>query len=328
MTVDASAYPELFRLLQPVSCIHFTRPGDPPSLSPRCSYDDRITNDMLRTTRELVKGRFIGGNIGYVFADDLEMYANTFCKPLDKMNDNQRLVLNIIRSCGPLTPRMLKEESGLLNKELMPVLHRLQKAFLVFEDQSDSDWERPWSLFEEEWPDLEIGPILREETTCRVIERFLHAHVFATLKELRDWSQLPARFLKAIMQQLLESERIRSVNIEDLGNGFMLPEDEQLEAPKLPPSVFMLHKADPLVKAHTTELKALFGKMETLQYLLIDGEFKGAVLGHWRIGPHDVDDVCLLLPENECADRKEEIISVIKKTYHAPNSQIVLYCGR
>ena len=54
-----------------------------------------------------------------------------------------------------------------------------------------------------------------------------------------------------------------------------------------------MHRADPLVKSHSSELKDRFGGEEVLQYLLIDGEFAGAVLGHWRIGPRDVDDILL-----------------------------------
>ena len=71
----------------------------------------------------------------------------------------------------------------------------------------------------------------------------------------------------------------------------MRSQDTSLEPYELPPSVFMLHRSDFLTKSHTSELKRRFGGQEVLQYLLIDGMFGGAVLGHWRIGPHDVDDI-------------------------------------
>jgi hypothetical protein len=34
-----------------------------------------------------------------------------------------------------LTIQQIKEDTGLLVKEITPVLHRLQEAFLVYEDQ-------------------------------------------------------------------------------------------------------------------------------------------------------------------------------------------------
>jgi hypothetical protein len=36
---------------------------------------------------------------------------------------------------GGLTPQQIKEETGLLNQEIMPALHRLQEAFVVYEDR-------------------------------------------------------------------------------------------------------------------------------------------------------------------------------------------------
>ena len=67
--------------------------------------------------------------------------------------------------------------------------------------------------------------------------------------------------------------------------------------------------------------------METLQYLLIDGELRGAVLGHRRIGPHDVDDVDIRLPCQERRERREEVLSVISPVYASPHSTILRYCG-
>ena len=75
---SADSYLDLFRLLQPVSPVAFTRPGDPPRLMPRTRFDDGAEADRLRAQRRLVKGRFLGGNIGYVLAEDLALYARHF----------------------------------------------------------------------------------------------------------------------------------------------------------------------------------------------------------------------------------------------------------
>ncbi len=44
-------YAALFRLLQPVSPVYFTRPGDPPSLVHRTAFDDRDVSSGWRETR-------------------------------------------------------------------------------------------------------------------------------------------------------------------------------------------------------------------------------------------------------------------------------------
>ena len=77
-------YEELFRLLQPVSTVYYTRPGDPPRLVGRTEFDDGKVTDRLRSKRVIVKGRFLGGNLGYVLAADLTDYANAFVKPLPR----------------------------------------------------------------------------------------------------------------------------------------------------------------------------------------------------------------------------------------------------
>ena len=324
---DENVYLDLFRRLQPVSTIYNTIPGAPPSLGPRTTFDDKKLTDRLRGSRTLIKGRFLGGGIGYVLAEDLHIYANAFRKPLTGFNERQRLVLDALDSCGPLAPRLIKEETGLLNKEIMPALHRMQTGFLVFEDQSDSDWERPWSLFEEEWPEVILAEDQRITASIEVLTRFLRANVFATFEQIKDWSRFSVSLLKTLMTQMQDDGLVSCLVVEGLGEGYILAEDQSLPAVDERPSAFMLHKSDPLVKAHASELKRLFGRRETLQYLLLDGELKGAVLGHWRIGPHDVDDISVLLPSRECKRRREEILSAVSQVYSPPRSRILKYCS-
>jgi hypothetical protein len=133
--------------------------------------------------------------------------------------------------------------------------------------------------------------------------------------------------LKTVTAQMLAQGLIAEVSVDELGAGYVLREEQALPAADAAESVLMLHKADPLVKAHATELKATFGHVETLQYMLVDGEFKGAVAGHWRIGPHDVDDVVMLLDDQECARRRQAALSAVARVYSPPRSRVLKYCG-
>lgn len=89
----------------------------------------------------------------------------------------------------------------------------------------------------------------------------------------------------------------------------------------------MLHKSDYLVRSHASQLKEQFAKLEVLQYLLIDGVFAGAVCGHWRIGPHDVEDIAVDLPEADRRARQEQIIEAVAQEYHPPRSAIRRFDG-
>lgn len=261
-------YVPLFRSLQPVSPIYFTVPGSPPSLSFRTKFNDAAEADKLRSNRTIIKGRFLGGSIGYVLAEDLALYANAFRKSLPKMNEIQQAALDIVGTSSGITPRLIKKESGLLNKQIMPALHRLQESFLVYEDQTDESWERGWYDFAAEWPDIEISDELRPNAIAEVAARFIRSHVFATFEQIHDWSQLPPKDLKTALKGLESENRICPLTVEGLGEGWISAGEEFPNTSPLPASVFMLHKADFLVRSHASELKRRFGGHETLQYLL------------------------------------------------------------
>jgi winged helix DNA-binding protein len=322
-------YVALFRSLQPVSTIAMSRPGNPPSLFPRTRFDDDVLADRMRARRDLIKGRFLGGRIGYVLADDLELYANAFRRPIPALTETQWTVLEAVRNVGPLTPRQVKAETDLLNKYIMPALHRLQKAFLVYEDQIDSDWERSWYDFGAEWPDIELDDRLCDAAVTQVLLRFFEVNVFATFEQIRDWLQLPKRSLARVVQAMEVSGATLPCTVEGLGEGWVRAQDASLRSDvEGTSSVFMLNGADALVRSHTSELKRRFGAHEVLQYLLIDGVFCGAVLGHWRIGPHDVSDILVTLRAEERMDRRDEIVSVVAAQYHPPHSRILRYDGK
>ena len=320
-------YEDLFRLLQPVSTMANARPGSPPRLIHRTRFDDSETTEIWREDRYIVKGRFLGGGIGYVLADDLELYANAFCKPIGLPNAYQHEVMEAVQSAGPLTPRQLKDETGLLNKRIMPALHRLQQAFLVYEDQVTSDWERSWYDFESEWMDIVIEEARKVPAIKEVLKRFLKAQIFATFQQFKDWSRFTVKQLNDALHALTEKGTILPQTVKDLGQGWVLPEDVSLQPQSVLPSVFMLNKADILVRSHMAEVKKRFKGLEVLQYLLIDGEFSGAVVGHWRIGPHDVDDIVLTLTPQAVQNRRDEILTSVAQGYHPPNSTICRYAG-
>ena len=162
-------YKDLFKILQPVAPIFYSYPGSPPSLIYRTVFDNEEFADELRAERKIVKGRFNGNSIGYVLASDLELYANAFSRPVTKLNATQQSVLEAIKTLGPTSARFIKEETGLLNKKIMPALHRLQEAFIVYEDQVDDSWDRAWSFFDQEWPDINISEAARQVAIMEVI---------------------------------------------------------------------------------------------------------------------------------------------------------------
>jgi hypothetical protein len=321
-------YLSLFRLMQPVSPAWFSRPGNPPELETRTSFKDSILTNKLRRDRIIVKARFLSGNVGYVFADQLRIYAAAFLHPLTRMNMIQNIVFGTVQRAGPITAAQIKEETGLLSKEIGPALQRLQRAFLVYEDQIDDDWDRAWYDFPSEWPDVDVQNIDPIEALVSVLRAFLQVHVFATIRQIADWSGLPLKKVEAASNQLADEKEVKCVCVESLGEGLVHGNVPDIGTPEKFKKVIALGKSDMLVRSHATELKQRFAGREVLQYLLIDGRLLGAVVGHWRIGPHDVDDIDIQLPKNQADERMDEILNAVASRYHPPFSQIRKYMGK
>lgn len=310
---DESEYIALYRDLQPGQNVYWNGFGDPPSLTFRADFDDMEFNRSRQADRSLLKGRFVGGNLGWIMKEDFELFACLFCKTLDKPTEKQLVLKELIEREGPLTIQQMKETTGMLVKEITPVLHRLQEAFLIYEDQYDGEWDRGWYKFSEMFPDVNVNKYTKTEALKIIIRRFAYRQVCFNAEMVRSFYKLPVKIVKEAIVSLA-SEGI----IEETENGWLLKKDiELLEKyePQIPKFVYAVHRNDFLVKSNEYLLKEKFKhpEHETLQYLLIDGEFHGAVVGHFRNGPYDLEDVILDLSAEEAAARKTEILDAVRE---------------
>ena len=63
---DEREYVTLYRDLQPGQNVYWNGFGQPPTLSFRTAFDDLAFNRQRQLKRELIKGRFAGGNLGWI----------------------------------------------------------------------------------------------------------------------------------------------------------------------------------------------------------------------------------------------------------------------
>lgn len=312
---DEQEYISLYRDLQPGLNVYWNGFGEPPVLSYRASFDDIEFNRERQRERKLVKGRFAGGNLGWIMPDDMELFIGLYYKPLTNPTLNQTMLLELIEKSGPYTIQQIKEETGLLVKEITPILHRLQEAFLIYEDQYDGEWDRGWYKFVEMFPEVNKEKYSRKEALKKVLMRFAYRFVWFDSRMAKAFYKLPEKEIKAAITELI-SEGI--LKIEE--NGYVLAADMDILADYVPVKrnfVCAFHRNDILYKAFEPQLKDWIQELtknleydhEPLQYLLIDGEFHGASVGHFRYGPYDLNDIVCDLPD--AVDRKDEIIQEI-----------------
>lgn len=316
---NEAEYCALFRQLSPVFTPYWCCPGDPPRLVFRAGFDEVAFISGLRARREVVKGRFQNGGIAYVFAEELELFASVYRKDPNRLSYDEMQLLDLLEHEGPMNIHLMKESTGLLTKQITPLLHRLQEKFLVFEDQTDCEGDRAWYLFSSEWPGLDCGRYSKEEGIRELIVRFIRANVWAGAEMIRSYYRLPVKEIKSALHSLADSgillEQELSTEDDEGLTGYILSEDKTIVSEDLVPSksVFVLHRNDFLVKSNEHWLKTKFQSedYDILQYILLDGVFQGVVLGHFKNGPFIIEDIKLNLPAGTAMARRSEIIAAV-----------------
>lgn len=322
---NEAEYLQLYRDMQPGQNVYWNGFGDPPSLAFRADFNDIEFNRRRQANRELIKGRFAGGNLGWIVPEDLELFAGLYLKPLKNPNEKQFRILELISREGPLNIQQMKEETGMLVKEITPILHRLQEAFLIYEDQYDGEWDRGWYKIEEIFPDDDFQKYTRIEALKIILQRFAFRHVLFDTAMAKSFYKLPEKEIQAAMNELLAEE-----NMVKLDGSYMLKSDFELLStytPKPQHTVYAIHRNDFLYKSNEHILKEWIKPLtnqlpydhEPLQYLLIDDEFHGASVGHFRNGPYDLNDVVCDLPDAE--NLKDEIIEVVTAVNYGKKPQ-------
>ena len=305
-------YDALYRDSQPGQNVFWTGFGDPPSLTYRATFDDIEYNRARRQERQLIKGRFQSGNLGWIIREDLELFAGLFMKPLNKPTDIQLTILSLIQREGPMNIQLMKEMTGLLVKKITPALHRLQQAFLVYEDQYDGEWDRGWYQFSEMFPNADLHKYSRHEALKIILQRFAYRHVFFDIEMAKSFYKLPAKDIKLAAATLVADGILIEVD-----EGYCLRDDLSLlqtyteEPPNL---VYAMHRNDFLVKSNEHWLKERFTHSypDTLCYLMINGEFKGIAVGKFRFTPPEIEDIILDISHEEAAARKDEILHAVR----------------
>lgn len=329
--VDEAGYDALYRDLQPGMNMYWHGFGQPPELTFRAAFDDIGYNRERQASRKLIKGRFAGGNLGWIVPEDLSLFAALYRKPIRGfMDDVQSTIMTLIERLGPLNIQQIKEETGYLVKVITPALHCLQEAFLLYEDQYDGEWDRAWYRFEEMFPEHDLDQYTRAEALDIVLQRFAYRMAWFDTKMAKSFYKLPEKEIKLACARLAERGILTAAD-----GGFMLTSDSEkistLPEQPLPP-VMTFHRNDFLIRALDHELRARFKPLyealpydhDPQYYVLVDGEFRAVSVGHFRYGPYEIHDIVCDSPD--MCERKDEICAAVQK--ENPGAVIQRFMGK
>jgi len=318
-----SRYGELFRFASPVAPVYWRCPGEPPRLYHRAAFDDAAYNQQRRFAREIIKGRFQNGTIAYIEPNDLALFIALYRKPIKTLSSIQYEIIETFKREGPMTIRVLKEMTGLLVKDITKILHRLQTAFIVYEDQTDNEWDRGWYLFDREFPETDFFRYSKQEALRKVLLRFAYLNVWFDRKMVKSFYKLPVKEIATAVESLSSA----GIFVE-FADGYMAQSDyRHLSANRyiLNPSVYVLHRNDYMVKCFEHQLREKYKSesLNVLQYILIDGMFQGAVLGKFRNGPFELENV--IVDGGAARRRQNEIIAALYRVNDAAVSPLKKY---
>lgn len=319
---DEQEYLQLYRDTEPGQNVYWHGFGQPPVLSFRADFDDMEFNRQRQLDRRLLKGRFQGGNLGWIDARDMELFACMCKKPMDKMTEAHEQILELIRRDGPMNIQQMKEVTGMLVKQITPILHRLQEAFLIYEDQTDGEWDRGWYRFDEMFPDVDLNKYTRTQALKIVLSRFAYRMVWFDKNMAKSFYKLPAKDISTAISELC-AEGV----LTETGGGYVFTEDvAEIEGctEKPPRFTLVMHRNDILIKAYEHIVKEKYkSEYELLQLIIIDGEIHGAVQGKFKYGPYIIENIAV---DSDYVSRRDEIINAVKK--ENPDSDILRFNGQ
>ena len=186
----------------------------------------------------------------------------------------------------------------------------------MYEDQYDGECDRGWYTVKEIFPNVDLNKYTKTGALKIVLQRFAYRLVWFDTSMAKSFYKVPEKEIKLAAKEL-ENEGVLIAS----DTGYMLKTDAELlksYEPKPLNFVYALHRNDFLYKAHEHILKEFAKDLtkgleydcDPLQYLLIDGEFHGASVGHFRNGPYDLNDIVCDLPNAE--KRENEIVKAIR----------------
>ena len=323
-------YNQLFRDMSPIPVRYWSAPGDPPSISSRADFDDFEYNFKLRKNRDIIKGRFQNGSVGYVEFDEFELFIGLYKKAIGRLSRMQFELLDLIEHEDGIGVAGMKRATGWLVKNITPELHKLQESFLVFEDQTDNEGDRMFFKLESVFPEIDINKYTQFDALKIVLLRFAKLNVLFDVSMARSFYKLPLKNIQTAADELVNSgELVCYAGEYMLKSDFDYLTGSESVHLKIEKSVIVTHRNDFLVKSNEHILKDKFKheKYGVLQYILIDGVFRGALCGNFKFGPAVLEDIVLDLPDDEKISRREEILNAVYEHHDREASPLKKYCG-
>ena len=202
---------------------------------------------------------------------------------------------------------------------------------MLFEDQVDKDKDRAWYLLEDEFDEMDFSHWSQESAIREVIRRYLYLNVTGDLEGVKSFTKLTNKDIKTAIEVMMNKGEIIEVMIEGMSMMMLTGDEPAVEktSETIPDKIYLLDNNDYLVKSIDLKLKKQFEKSpyKTIAYICIKGVIVGRLLGYFRFGPNDLEDVELELMDELKEAYRDRILDLIEESYEGEENYLKRYCG-
>ena len=321
----------ILRALQPFPPIAGSMPGSAPHPRSRIVGYDDAWSERWRAAGRLIKGRFMNGNIAYVTKADLVLYAAAFRRPLrDPLSRPERRIRGLLEQYGPMPKSTLREMVAIERGRFDRALTSLNRAFEVMEIQRQVDWDSPWDLSRNAYPDADPAAWEQIDAQAEVLRRFTRAFGPATVTQMASWSGWNLRTIDRLLDHLLAHHIVR-IEIEgEEEPTYLASEDseELIDAPPVSRFVVVLPTNDPFVMPQWSLLRTRY-RPYPLPYcycvVVVDGKMVGAAWGHYKRRFIHVEELSLEPTIVRDPHRADEVLAQLESYLGAGQAPIHIY---
>jgi len=252
--------------------------------------------ESLRASGRILEGRFLGGRVRYVLADDAPLYLSAH--PQEPLSPAERKVLDLLESLGEADLSSLQERSALDREVVRAALDKLDRhVYVVRKFAGNEGWGKRNVYLPfpppSQVPDAEATLLHRAVRALGPVNRF-------TLESFLGWlpSRLEAALGKSLSQSKIVKIRVLSKREEEC---FLDPgELPALQSHSDRPSedrLRLLSLQDPWIQPSWGEVVSRYGEAG-IHPVVVDGKVCGAVELWGMSGCLEIREVLLEDPKH------------------------------
>jgi len=274
----------------------FMEAGTPYDIFYRVSDFSLENWKKMRREGKIVEGRFVKGRVRYALKDDIPAFVGAY--RTEDLSEEEKNLLDLIRSGKANTVREIKKKSDLENERAKEIIKKLDRNLYVVREYTGRDG---WSSTNQ-YRALEVEPMEKEEARKKIIQRYLKGNGPASFSNIKYYTGFQTEIIESIVSELLHKKKIKKLIVGSSQQEMYVSQEEAKDIHKAKGGEFdklrILSKKDPYARPLWADIYRRYGD-DWVFPLVKRGEVVGGIekwemSGCIEIRHLDLDDEAML----------------------------------